>query len=72
VLGVLLSRLVVSVVRISGTTAPPEPPLRLDAPWQLILIGLLAVILALAAIVELVTRHAFRGDTPERASWSLE
>lgn len=72
VLGVVLSRMVVSVVRVTGTTAPPEPPLRLDEPWQLILAGLLAVILALAGVVELVTRHAFRGDAPERASWSLE
>ena len=72
VLGIFLSRLVVSVVHVTGTTAPAEPPLRLDAPWALIVAGLLAVILALAGVVELVTRHAFRGDAPERASWSLE
>ena len=72
VLGLVLSRLVVSVVRVSGTTAPPEPPLRLDVPLVSTLIGLGAVVAGLAVVVELATRHAFRGDSPERASWSLE
>jgi len=62
----------VSVVRVSGTTAPPEPPLRLDVPLVSTLIGLGAVVAGLAVVVELATRHAFRGDSPERASWSLE
>jgi len=72
VLGLFLSRLVVSVVRVSGTTAPPDPPLHLDIPWLWTLIGLAVVVAGLAAVVELATRHAFRGDVPERASWSLE
>ena len=72
VLGLFLSRLVVSVVRVSGTTAPPDPPLRVDIPWLSVLLGLGIVVAGLAIVVELATRHAFRGDTPERASWSLE
>ena len=71
-LGLFLSRLVVSVVRVSGTTAPPDPPLRLDIPWLSVLAGLGIVVVGLAIVVELATRHAFRGDVPERASWSLE
>jgi len=72
VLGLFLSRLVVSVVRVSGTTAAPDPPLRLDIPWLSMLLGLAVVVAGLAAVVESATRHAFRGDVPERASWSLE
>jgi hypothetical protein len=72
VLGLFLSRLVVSVVRVSGTTAPPDPPLRLDIPWEFVLLGLGLVVAGLAIVVEVATRHAFRGDVPERASWSLE
>jgi hypothetical protein len=71
-LGLFLSRLVVSVVHVSGSTAPPEPPLRLDVPWPLILVGVAVLVIGLAAVVELTTRHAFRADAPERASWSLE
>ncbi len=72
VLGLVLSRLVVAVVRVSGTTAPPNPPLRLDVPWAVAGIGTAATLVALAAVVELTTRNAFRADSPERASWSLE
>src|SRR5262249_18686623 len=72
VLGLVLSRLVVAVIRVSGTTVPAEPPLRLDLAWQLVLIGLVGVIAALAIVVELTSRSAFSADTPERASWSLE
>jgi hypothetical protein len=71
-LGLVLSRLVVAVVRVSGTTAPPEPPLVLDVPWPIVAAGVGATLAALALVVELATRNAFRGDTPERASWSLE
>jgi hypothetical protein len=71
-LGLFLSRLVVSVVRVSASTAPPDPPLRLETPWLVIVVGLAAVALLLAAALELTTRRAFRADAPERASWSLE
>jgi ABC-type antimicrobial peptide transport system permease subunit len=71
-LGLALSRLVVAVVKVSGTTAPPDPPLRVDAAWPLVGAGIGGVIVALAIVVELTTRRAFRGETPERASWSLE
>jgi hypothetical protein len=71
-LGLLLSRVVVSLVRLSGSTAPPDPPLRLDLPWPVALAALGAVVLALLAVVEATTRRAFRGDAPERASWSVE
>ncbi len=71
-LGLLLSRLVVSLVRISGTTAVPEPPLRFDAAW--LATGLLfAALLVLALLVaEATSMAAFRDERPARTSWSLE
>ncbi len=72
VLGLFLTRIVVSVVRVAATTAPPDPPLRLDVPWVSVLVGLVALIAGLLGVTEVSTRRAFRGDTPERASWSLE
>jgi len=71
-LGLLLSRLVVSLVRISGTTAVPEPPLRFDAAW--LATGLLfAALLMLALLVaEGTSLSAFRDERPTRTSWSLE
>ena len=72
VLGVVLSRLVVSLVRISAATGAPEPPLRFDAPWLLAALGLGALVVVVAVVVELATRLAFPGETPARPSWSLE
>ncbi len=72
VLGVVLSRLVVSLVRISAATGAPEPPLRFDPPWLLAALGLGALVIVVALVVELATRLAFPGETPERPSWSLE
>jgi hypothetical protein len=72
VLGLVLSRLVVALVRVSGATETPNPPLRLDPAWLLSLAGLAALVVAAAAVVELATRRAFRGDSPEHAAWSLE
>ena len=71
-LGLLLSRLVVSLVRISGTTTVPEPPLRFDAAWlatSLLFAGLLVLALLVA---EWTSLAAFRDDRPSRTSWSLE
>jgi len=72
VLGLLLSRLVVALVRVSAATQPAEPPLRFEAAWALAALGLLALVAVCAAIVELTSARAFRADVPERASWSLE
>jgi hypothetical protein len=71
-LGLLLSRLVVALVKLSGGGTTPEPPLRLETTWTLEVVGLVALGLAAAAAVEATTRRAFRGDTPDRPSWSLE
>ena len=72
VLGLVLSRLVVSLVRISAATGAPEPPLRFEPPWLLAAAGLGALVLVVAVVVELATRRAFPGETPARPSWSLE
>jgi len=71
-LGIALSRLVVSVVRVSATGSAAEPPLRLDLGLGAAGIAL-AVILGVAAlVVELTSRRAFRAAVPEPSAWSLE
>ncbi len=72
VLGLLLSRLVVALVRVSAATEVPQPPLRFEPAWAVAAGGLGMLVVAAAAAVELTTRRAFRGDAPARASWSLE
>lgn len=72
VLGALLSRLVVSLVRVSATTAAPEPPLRFDPAWLLSGLGILALAFVALLVAEGTSLRAFRSARPERASWSLE
>jgi hypothetical protein len=71
-LGLLLSGLVVSLVRISATTASPDPPLRFDPAW--IAMGLLTAALVVLAVgvAEGTSAAAFRDARPRRTSWSLE
>jgi hypothetical protein len=71
-LAVLLSRLVVSLIRVSGTTGVPEPSLRLDPDWLVAGLGIAALLLAALLVAEAASLAAFRGSRPERASWSLE
>ena len=71
-LALLLSRLVVSLVRVSGTTGVPEPSLRLDPDWLVGGLGIAALLLAALLVAEGASLAAFRGSRPERASWSLE
>ena len=72
VLAALLSRLVVSLVRVAATTAIPEPPLRLDSAWLVSGLGTLALVALMLLVVEGTSLAAFRSARPERASWSLE
>ncbi len=72
VLGWVLSRLVVAVVKSSAGTAPADPPLQLQLGWGLALGAVGVLIVAAAVAVELTTRRAFSGAAPERSSWSLE
>ncbi len=71
-LGALLSQLVVSLVRVSGTTGVPEPPLRFDPAWLASGVGILALGAVTLLVAEGTSLTAFRTDRPERASWSLE
>jgi hypothetical protein len=71
-LALLLSRLVVSLIRVSGTTGVPEPPLRLDPDWLVAGLGIAALMVAALLVAEAASLAAFRGSRPERASWSLE
>jgi hypothetical protein len=72
VIAALLSRLVVSLVRVAATTALPEPPLRLDSAWLVSGLGTLALAVLTLLVVEGTSRAAFRSARPERASWSIE
>jgi ABC-type antimicrobial peptide transport system permease subunit len=71
-LGALLSLLVVSLVRVSGTTGVPEPPLLFDPAWLVSGLGILILALAALLVAEGTSLAAFRSARPERASWSLE
>ena len=71
-LGLVLSRLVVSLVRISAATEAPEPPLRLESTWALAAAGLGVLVVVVAVVVELTTRRAFVGETPARPSGGFE
>jgi hypothetical protein len=71
-LGLLLSRLVVSLVRISGTTGLPEPPLRFDAAWIVVGALILALFVLALVVAEATSSAAFRDARPRRTSWSLE
>ena len=70
--GVVLSQLVVSIVRISATADVPEPPLVLVPAWLTALLALLALTACASLVLEGTARAAFRSARPERASWSLE
>jgi hypothetical protein len=72
VLGFLLSRLVVALVRVSAAAGSAQPPLRFEPAWVAAGAGLGVLVVAVALIVELTARRTFRGTSPERAMWSLE
>ena len=71
-LAAVLSRLVVSLIRVSATTGVPEPPLRLDPDWLAGGLGVVALLTAALLVAEGASLASFRGARPERASWSLE
>jgi hypothetical protein len=72
VLAAILSRLVVSLVRVSATTGVPQPPLRLDVAWLVSGLGVVALAVAAFLVAEGTSLAAFRSVRPERAPWSLE
>jgi hypothetical protein len=71
-LGLVLSRLVVTLVRVSAAAESARPPLRFGPAWVATAAGLGALVVAVALIVELTARRTFRGDSPDHAAWSLE
>jgi hypothetical protein len=72
VLGLVLSRLVVSVVSVSAETTTPVPPLITDPAWGTAAVGLAVLVLLVLGLTELTARHALRGQTPSRGAWTLE
>jgi hypothetical protein len=71
-LGFVLSRLVVSLVQVTGAATTPFPPLVLDVGAGSVAAGLAVLVAAGLVAVELTVRRAFRSAAPERASWSFE
>jgi hypothetical protein len=71
-LGFVLSRLVVSLVQVTGAATTPFPPLVLDVGARSVALGLAVLMVAGLLAVELTVRRAFRSAAPERASWSFE
>jgi hypothetical protein len=65
-------RAVISLVQISVTAALRDPPLVFEPGWTAVGLTLTAFAVAAVLAAELSVRHAFRGDTPQRASWTLE
>jgi hypothetical protein len=71
-LGLVLARLVVSVISVSAETTPPDPPLRYEPAWATDGLALLLLAAVLIGLTELTIRRALRGEVPARGSWSLE
>jgi ABC-type antimicrobial peptide transport system permease subunit len=72
VLGLVLSRLVVSVVSVSAETTSPVPPLVTDPAWGTVALALVLLAALVLGLTELTVRHALRGQTPSRGAWTLE
>ena len=72
VLGLVLSRLVVSVVSVSAETTSPVPPLVTDPAWGTVALALVLLAVLVLGLTELTVRHALRGQTPSRGAWTLE
>jgi len=72
VLGLVLSRLVISVISVSAETTSPVPPLRTDFAWGTVAIALALLALLVLALTELTARQALRGQTPSRGAWAVE
>jgi ABC-type antimicrobial peptide transport system permease subunit len=67
VVGAVLAAVVTDVVAIGAGSATPIPPLRVAVAWPEIVLGLVAVALALAVILTATTRRAFAGPVPRPA-----
>jgi hypothetical protein len=71
-LGLVLSRLAVSIAGVSAETTDPVPPLRFEPAWSTAVLGLAGFVVVVALLTELTTRHALKGASPSKGSWSLE
>ena len=64
VLGVVLSREVVRLLQVSAAGETPVPPLVSEPGWLFSGVGLAALVVGAALLVELTVRRAFRESTP--------
>jgi hypothetical protein len=71
-IGLLLSRLVVSLVQVSVETTTPDPPLVENVGWTAVGVAVLALVAGVGLAAELAARKALAGETPKPPSWSLE
>ena len=66
ILGFLLSRLVASVVQVTGGATDPFPPLVLDWGARPVVAALCLLVALSVVVVEATVRGAFRAEAPER------
>ncbi len=72
VLGVVLARLVVSLIQVSAETGSPEPPLVFSPGWLAAIVVFVVFGCVAALISEACAFQSFRGPIPERAFSGLE
>ena len=71
-LGIVVSLLIVSLVQVTAAATQPDPPLVTDLGPGLLSVALAILVLGALLAVEVTVRFAFRGEVPERATWSSE
>jgi len=54
------------------TAVSPDPPLVFEPGWASVGAIIAGFVIAAVLAAEVSVRHAFRGDTPRRASWTLQ
>ena len=64
VLGAALAFTVLEAIAVSANSTKPEPPLVLSPDWLALVLGLALFAVAAAVVVALLTRSAFREQTP--------
>jgi len=66
VLGLVLSSEVVRLIQVSAVGEAPVPPLLRHVGWTSVGLGLIVLVLACIALIEVTVRRAFREDSPRR------
>jgi hypothetical protein len=64
--GAVLAALILAVVTLTAGAGSPQPPLRLELDWPVLLLGLVVYFVAAGVVVGAATRRAFRADVAGR------